>query len=58
MKKLKELLQLQTDKKSVLDNELQKYSQIQQSITNCQANLNRQQTVAVERVMKRSDTSS
>ncbi|OAO15648.1 RAD50, DNA repair protein [Blastocystis sp. ATCC 50177/Nand II] len=44
VKKLRELLHLQTDKKAALDSQLQKYAQIRQSITNCQTELIRQKT--------------
>ena len=49
VKKLRELLHLQTDKKAALDSQLQKYAQIRQSITNCQTELIRQKTVGVGR---------
>ena len=58
VKKLRELLRLQMDKKSALDDQLQKFAQIQQSIANCQTNLIRQKTVGVGSVVECSGTSS
>ena len=47
MKKLKELLQLQTEKKTQLDDQFQKLLQLQQNINACQATISRQYALSI-----------